>query len=764
MSPGNDLAGAGRWAGVIEAPLFNDNPRLPQAVKDFPVPHSPVMTRQMRRQPVAGVFLFWRILFLNTLPRMSKARPHCAGVPAKHSQRQNTAPKSATQPAGKFGRRLLVCLLLAAVTFAVFWPVTGYDFVNYDDNLYVTGNAQVRGGLTLEGTRWAFTTSQSAYWHPLTWFSHMLDCQFWGLNAGGHHLTSLLFHAANTILLFLVLHALTRAFWPCAFVAALFALHPLGVESVAWVAQRKNVLSTFFWLLTMGAYLRYVRRPNWRHYLLMIVCYALGLMAKPMLVTLPCVLLLLDYWPLQRFKLPMTHSTFWPLVREKLPLLLLAMASSILTYLGQRNLGVVTTLEQSPLLVRLAKVPVNYGTYLRNTIWPEGLVVPYPYLPTFSVPVVMLCLLLLAGLTLWSLWRISSAPYVPIGWFWFLGTLIPVIGLVQVGETPLADRFTYVPQIGLYLALAFAAREAMVKWRLPRMLVGLVAGLVLAGCVMQTRRQLSYWQNSETLIRRRIAVTKNNATAYYDLGCYLESKGQIAPAMENYQLAVRISPNYTKSLNNIGRILANEGHLDEAIEYYNRALQFDPNHLSALNNLGAALAAKRQFTEAMARYEKVLRLDPNFVYARYNLGVALEAEGRWEEAVGQYTEALRLQPDYWQAHNNLGYLLMLHGRQDEAVPHFLESLRLNPKQPDAHFNLGNALAMQQKYEEAATHFAESLKLSPNYAPAHKNLGMALARLGRREEAVSHLQEAIRLKPDYEEAMQQLRALGAQKEE
>ncbi|MGA2242974.1 MAG: tetratricopeptide repeat protein [Verrucomicrobiota bacterium] len=692
-------------------------------------------------------------------------------------------------------RRLLpVCLLLAAVTLAVFWPVTGHDFVNYDDNLYVTDNTHVREGLTLEGIWWAFGSLHACNWHPVTWLSHMLDVTLFGMRPGAHHLMNVLFHSANTGLLFAWLWRMTGVRWRSAMVAALFALHPLHVESVAWVAERKDMLSTFFGFLSLFCYAGYVQKrskiegreskanatpiPGSRSgtldYVLAFLFLAVGLMCKPMLVTWPFLMLLLDYWPLRRFEpaIPKANesqagtrlSTGWTLVREKTPFLFLSLASSVITVIAQANGRAVMSLKQLPFDERLGNALISYARYLGKTFWPVNLAVPYPFPDYWPTLTVISSSLLVVSLCVGTFRLRRRWPFLPVGWFLFLGLLVPVIGILQVGAQSLADRYTYVPLVGIFIIAVWGGNEILTRWRLPQTIGVLVVGLVLAGCVMFTRTQLGYWQNGETLLRHSIAVTKDNAFACYDLGWYLEGKGRVSAAMEYYQSAVRISPRYTKALNNIGSILADKGHLDEAIKYYNRALQFDPNHLSTLYNLGIALADKRQFTEAMAMYEKVLRLDSNSVPARYNLGVALEAEGRWEEAVGQYTEALRLKPNYWQAHNNLGYLLMLHGRRDEAVPHFLESLRLNPKQPDAHFNLGNALAIQQKYEEAAMHFAECLKLSPSFAPAHKNLGMALARLGRHEEAVSHLQEAIRLKPDDEEAIQQLRALGAQKEE
>jgi len=712
---------------------------------------------------------------------MSKARTRGSREPANDSRRGKIALESTPKPANRLAYRLLVCLLLAAVTFAVFWPVTGFDFVYTDDTFYVTHNAQVLRGLSPESVRWAFGTLHAANWHPVTWLAHMLDVTLFGLRPGAHHLMNVVFHASNAVLLFAWLWRMTRAFWRSALVAALFALHPLHVESVAWVSERKDVLSTFFGFLSLLYYAGYAKQkaaerksagaggknaPSF-NYWLALVFFALGLMSKPMLVTWPFLMLLLDYWPLRRFE-PLTPnsrlSTGWRLVQEKIPFLVLSLASSVVTVIAQKHGQAVLTLEQLPFNERLQNAVISYARYLGKAFWPANLVVPYPFPEQWPAWEVVLSLLLIIGLGAAAFGLRRRWPFLLVGWFLFVGTLVPVIGLLQVGSQSMADRYTYLPLVGIFIAVVWGVGEAQSRWRVPKTLTVPGAGLVLAACVIVTRNQLSYWQNSETLIRHTIAASKNNAFAYYDLGCYLEDMGQVAAAMDNYRMAIQLRPTYAKPLNNIGKILADEGHLDGAIDYYSRALHLDPEHVATLNNLGAALAEKRQFTDAMAMYEKALRLDPNFVYARYNLGIALETQGRWEEALAQYAEVLRVKPDYWQAHNNLGSLLMLHGRLNEAIDHFTESLRLNANQPNIDFNLGNTLAMQQKYEEAVLHFTECLKLSPDYAPAHKNLGMALLRLGRREEAINHLNEAVRLKPDYKEAIQQLRALDAQKGE
>jgi tetratricopeptide (TPR) repeat protein len=743
---------------------------------------------------------------------------------------------SPAEPSCRSGRGVVIVFLLILATLAIFWPVTGHDFLNYDDNLYVTENVVVRQGLTLGSVEWAFGAQHCANWHPLTWLSHLLDVTLFGLRPAGHHLMNVLFHAANATLLFVWLCRVTRAEWRSALVAALFALHPLHVESVAWVSERKDVLSTFFGLLTLWAYGRYAEkrsrverresraapgdpaldpRPSTIDYVLALVFFALGLMSKPMLVTWPFVLLLLDYWPLRRFETapelmrqPTSGSpprpaavsdaqwaVLWRLVREKIPFLILSVASAVITVIAQTHGRAVLSLEQLPFGERVANALVSYARYVGKALWPVNLAVPYPFPERWPAAVIISSTLLVVGVSLVAFRLRRRWPFLPAGWFLFLGTLVPVIGIVQVGGQSLADRYMYVPMTGIFIMAVWGLAEALACWRWPEALAWMGAGLVLTGLAARTRNQLHCWQNSETLLRHTVAATPKNAFACFDLGCYLETNGQMRAAIEHYQLAIQYRPTYAKPLNNMAKILIDQGLFDEAIEYCQRALRLDPNYPVALNNLGAALTGKREFAQAIPVYEKALRLDPDNADARYNsglalaavgrvneaidqyhlalklrpdapqtrngLGLALQAAGRPEEAIDQFNEALRLKPDFWEAHNNLGYLLLLQKRLDQAVLHFNESLRLNPRQLTSRFNLGNALAMQQNYEAAVAHFAECLRLSPDYAPAHKNLGMALARLGRRDEAISHLREALRLKPDYEEVKQQLRVLEGQ---
>ena len=661
----------------------------------------------------------------------------------------------------------MVCVFLVAAIWLVFGQTLHHGFVNFDDDEYVYNNVQVIHGLTLHGMAWAFTTEVSAYWHPLTWLSHMLDCQLWGLKAGGHHLTNVLLHTANALLLFLVLRRMTSlrpdegvgaaapqagALWCSAFVAAVFAVHPLDVESVAWVAERKNVLSTLFWLLTMGAYVRYVEKSEVQsprskvYYGLTLVFFALGLMSKPMLVTLPFVLLLLDYWPLQRvssFKFSVSSPGTTPsstlnsdqsragpqlsaLVFEKVPLLLLAVGSSVVTYLGQKNLNSVTTLKESPLGVRLAKVSVNYVGYLRDTFWPEGLTVLYPYPPTFSVVTVGLSVLLLASLTLLVLWTVRSRPYLAVGWFWFLGTMIPVIGLVQVGNTPVADRFTYVPQIGLYLMAAWAARDLTVSWRCRRQWRVAMATLVITALMVGASIQTTYWRNGESLWIRALACDPENFHAQSNLGNALFQTGRVDEAMAHFQEALRIKPDDAEIQNNFGNVLLQKGEVDEGIIHIQKALQIRPDNAEIQNNLGNALLQKGEVDEAIVHYQKALQIDPHGAEIRYDLGNALLQKGEVDEAIGDYQKALQINPYHADAHDNLGCALLQKGNVDEAMVHFQKALQINPDDADAHHNLASALLRKGRVDEAITQYQRALQIKPDYPEAQIDLAWVLA--------------------------------------
>ena len=603
----------------------------------------------------------------------------------------------------QFSGPLGIYLLLVAVTLAVYWPVMRCDFVNYDDPVYFTANPHVLAGLTSGDVRWAFTTSYASNWHPLTWLSLMLDAELFGKGPAGPHFTNLLFHTANTVLLFLLLRRLTAAIWRSAMVAALFALHPLHVESVAWISERKDVLSTFFGLLVLLFYVGYARRvtsDGWQvtrteitpqpspprvtchaslFYGLALVFFALSLMSKPMLVTLPLVMLLLDWWPLQRvtsgkWQVASVRNLVW----EKIPFFLVSVISCVVTFIAQQKGGAVTALTRISLSQRLDNAFVSYARYLGKAFWPNPLANLYPYPGNWELPLVVFSVALVVGLSAIAVLLARKFPFGFTGWFWFVGTLVPVIGLVQVGIQSMADRYTYVPLIGVFTVLVWGLGAVCAGRRVPGPLITFLAMTVLVACAFRTRDQLRYWQNDETLFRHTLAVTKNNYLAYNNLGTWLSKKGRITEAMDCFHKSLQIKPDDSDVLYNLGNAFAKLGNWDEAINNYQRALQIIPNQPDILDNLGFAFAARKQFADAIVCFEAALKLDPDSADAHNNLATVLFIQKKLDEAIRHYREAIRLMPDDPQFHSNLGDALVKQGQTAEAVRCYQAALQLKP--------------------------------------------------------------------------------------
>jgi protein O-mannosyl-transferase len=588
----------------------------------------------------------------------------------------------------------VVCALLLLGVALVFGQSLGHDFVNYDDDQYVYDNRPVAGGFTLAGIAWAFTEFHSSNWHPLTWLSHMLDCQVYGLDhPGGHHLTNILLHAANSVLLFLVLRRMTTGLWPSAFVAALFAVHPLHVESVAWVSERKDMLSGLFFMLTLAAYLRYVRHPfSLLRYLLVTFLFALGLLAKPMLVTMPFLLLLLDYWPLGRVacrsllpprgypgttmpssssghrNLHAAESTIvsgYPLdgrrdllalILEKLPWLALAAASCVMTYWAQ---GTAVIAEQKiSFPSRVANALVSCAAYLGQFVFPAGLAAFYPH-PLDSLPVWKIAAagLLLAGISLTVFAVGRKCPYLAVGWLWFLGMLVPVSGLVQVGLQAMADRYTYLTQIGLYIALAWGAEQFSSRGANRNRVVAAAAALVVAAAMCCAWQQTFYWRDSETLWRRSLARSPESPIGHGNLGRALAKRGRLDEAIDEYKKALAILPDYIESHGNLADALAVQNKFDEAIKHYEDVIRLSPLDNRVYVQLGVAWARQEKLPEAEDCFRKALRLNPSNAEACYDLAKALQQQGKTEGALAQYQETLRLNPDQPDALNDLAWIL-----------------------------------------------------------------------------------------------------------
>jgi tetratricopeptide (TPR) repeat protein len=666
---------------------------------------------------------------------------------------------------------LWIASALALVTLAVFCPVTGFQFVNYDDTDFVTANPHVQAGFTAESFRWAWSSEVARNWHPVTMFSHMFDCQLFGVKAWWPHLVNLLLHAANTVLLFRLFQRMTGAVWRSAAVAALFALHPLHVESVAWVAERKDVLSTLFWFLTTWAYLRYAEEFKVQSsklkvfYGLSLLFFALGLMSKPMLVTVPFTFLLLDYWPLGRMK---SGVTAWRLAAEKIPYFLLSAASCVVTFLVQEHGGAVLRLQDFPLGSRLGNALVSYVRYIELMFWPRhlaGLYLRSGQWPLWEVAPAALWLLAVSVLVL-AQWR--RRPYLAVGWFWYVGTLVPVIGLVQVGMQAIADRYTYVPLIGLFVILVWGGWELAGAWRLTKFAPAAMAA-ALAACAALTVHQEFYWKDSEALFKRMIDATPNNYMARYNLGNFYSKANRTNEAISNLTAAVEGEPNYADAHNNLGAILLDQKRYDEAIPHYRTAVRVHPEFLyyfNLANALADAASARHDtnaFAEAAQTYQQALQLNPGSSDAHHNLALTWQAQGRPSEALAEFEQAARLDPNRVDTWTQLGFLYATQNRMPDAERVFRQLIRLQPNHAEDYGWLGNALAEQSKLADAIPFYLTALKLNPADSKTEFNLALTLSRLGKRDEAAEHYRQALRINPNYAEAQTALRQLRDQPE-
>ena len=652
----------------------------------------------------------------------------------------------------------VISLLLMVTTLVVFWPTSRFDFINFDDNIYISENPHVRSGLTWNNIQWALSaelTSDSSHadlWIPVTFFSHILTAELFGMNPSAHHLVNVALHILNTVLLFWVLRRMTRDLWPSAFVAALFAIHPLHVESVAWVTERKDVLSMLFFLLTIGAYVRYIEQPHFSRYFPIICLFALGLMAKPMLVTLPIVLLLLDYWPLGRiplhdFKLSGYFKGMGRLVWEKLPLFFLSAAFSVMTVISAQRAGATRSFEMLPLWTRIVNAFISYATYIRKMIWPTDLAVFYPYqvdsLSMWQVSVVGL--LLLAATSAFIGWR-EKRPYWVTGWFLYLVTLLPVIGLVQAGRQAMADRYTYIPLIGVFIMLAWGIPDFVKNWRYRKILLPLAAALVLPALMICTRVQLSHWRNSITIFEHAIEVTNDNFTAHNNLGIALAADGRIEAAIAHYSEAIRINPTDERGHNNLGVAFIKQGKFEEAQSHYLEAMRLKPNYVEAYNNMAIALEKQGKIEEASEYFKETLRINPSYVSAVTGLGNLYFNAGKTQDAIEQYIHAIEITPNNADAHFNIGIALSRQRKNEEAIRHYNQAIQLKPDYADAHFNLGGLLGLQGNLQDAITQFSAFVRMKPGDAQGHYILGYALVKQGQIEEGIIHYTESLLINP------------------
>jgi Flp pilus assembly protein TadD len=658
-------------------------------------------------------------------------------------------------------KALLGGIILFGLVLWTFLPAIDGEFVVYDDPDYVSANLQVQHGLTWENVKWAFSSFKAANWHPLTWLSHMVDCQIYGLAPWGHHLTSLLLHALNTLLAYVVFRRITGVTGRAFIVALLFGLHPLRVESVAWVAERKDVLSTAFWLLTLWAYAKYVEtgagqdptpklpagggghrdrmtaetrtactnaspklafrhvlpvgRLPWLYYGLALAFFVLGLMSKPMLVTVPCVMLLLDYWPLRRWP----QRSARDLVLEKGPFFVVAILSSTATWAVQQRGGAIVA--GLPLTARLENAVVAYCRYLGKLFCPIDLAAFYPPVGRWPGGTVLLACLLLLALSVMAITLRRRFPYCLMGWLWFLGTLVPVIGLVPAGEQSMADRYSYVPSIGIILAVVWGAYDLTKRWRYQAMAASIATVGAACLCLWLTRTQIGYWKDTETLFRHALLITQHNYVAHNNLGTALDKQERWDEALSEFRQALHAKPDYPEALNNLGVALDRQGHVEEAIAQLRQTLKLRPRYAVAHYNLGVALQEQGHLDEAIAQYQEALSLKPRYADAHCNLGLALQRKRDLDGAIAQFQAILKFQPNSPEVCNKLGVVLEQKGQLDEAIRLYFAALKLNPDYARAHFNLGVALGRKGQVDPAIAELEQSLKLEPDYAPAQTNL-------------------------------------------
>lgn len=647
--------------------------------------------------------------------------------------------------------KLFIGLFLVITILIPYGQMLKHDFVYFDDNRYVTENEEVKAGLTVEGIKWAFTTTHAEFWHPLTWLSLMLDTQIFGVKPGGYLFTNLLLHICNTLLLFLILNRVTGNAWPSGFVAALFALHPLHVESVAWIAQRKDVLSTFFWMLAMLSYVIYAEQKRLSAYLAVFLSLLLGLMAKPMLVTLPFALLLFDYWPLRRLQYPTSFKSFIlsasALIREKIPLIVIALAASIGAYSAQQSSGGIKSLAAISLADRIANALVSYIGYIGKMLWPSKLACFYPFpdgLPWWQVGI---CLFLLAFISWWAIRSARQAPYFIVGWLWYLATLLPVIGLIKIGGFAMADRYSYVPSIGVFIILTWGIAALVSNRHYHRLITASLAAVALFGCIATTWFQVRIWQNKFTLFTHALEVTSNNYFAHVALGLELRNQGKLDAAIAQFLKALDIKPNYMPTYINLGTTYASQGNTAEAVKILSEAVRRKPILYDAHKNLGMLYEKQGDLDQAVRHFRQAADITPQNPIAQNILGNALAAQGKLDEALDHYSTSLRLQPANADVHYNLGIVFEKQGKIAAAIREYSTAVKIEPNYAEAYYNLANLMVTQKKFPAAIDHYQKALSIRPDLTAALNNLALVYATIGEYEAAVASLLQMAKLQPD-----------------
>ena len=677
----------------------------------------------------------------------------------------------------EFARRrpsLTFSFILGLFTFLLYLPIVRNGFVGYDDQGYITENTHVSTGLSWPNIVWAFKSDEQANWHPLTWISHMADCQMFGLNPAGHHFINILLHTTNTLLIFFLLKQMTRELWASALVAAFFGWHPLHVESVAWASERKDVLSTFFWLLTMIVYVKYTRKPGAFAYLAALVLFACALMSKPMAVTLPFVLLLMDFWPLNRFASVdrnATHDfsnqnpgislrTIAFLVLEKLPFFALSLLDCYVTFLVQKSGGAVLSVAALPFSYRFANALWSYLRYISNLLCPMGLSVIYPYkahLPVVLVAISIVLLVIWSGLFL--VWR-KKFRYLLVGWLWFLGTLVPTIGLIQVGAQSMADRYMYIPSIGLFILIVWGIKD-LIRFNPACRNYCLVAGATaLTLCLVMTSWQIRYWRDTVTLFVHAIKVTGDNGVAYFTLGTVYEQTGDRTNALALYKKSVEIDPNYLPSQICLGRMLLVNGDYQNAKPHLDYAELLNNRDPDLEVNMGLLLQQAGRNDEGVSHVRRAVQMNPESAQNHYYLAYALEKMTNTTEAIQEFSTTLQLQPDYPDARYGLAAALTTAGRTNEAIAQYQIEIQQHPKNLEAHYNLGLAFLDSHQFTDADKEFSIELNLSPGELKAHYRLAQALAGENKFAEAVTEYRKSLQIMPAFPDAKRELNRLLA----
>ncbi len=628
-----------------------------------------------------------------------------------------------------------IYIILAAVTFAVYLRVISNGFVNYDDNKYITENPYTQSGLNLNSIKWAFE-GKLDYWNPLTLLSHTLDCQLFGLNPAGHHMVNLLFHIINVLLLFGTLRMMTGAVWQSAFVAVIFAIHPLNVESVAWISERKNVLSTMFWLLTICSYWKYSKALNIKWYLLTLLFFVMGLMSKPMVVTLPFILLLLDYWPIQRLKSLSEWKTEGKLLVEKIPFFVLSAILCVITFLRQKAVGTVATIDEVPFSIRLTNAVVSYGKYITKEIWPTKLAVLYPLLNEIVIWEIIVSAAGLVAISIFIIKYGRKSKYLLVGWLWYLGTLVPMIGIIQVGKQAMADRYVYVPMIGLFIIIGWGICELTEQWVHRKIILKISAGGVIGALSILTFIQVGYWKNSITLFEHTLAAAaRDSHLIHYYLGAAYIDNGEYEKAKSELDNAIRIKPDYADAYNSLGIYYYKVGHYEEAIAACNQAIRMNPNDGEAYNNLGIDYYKLGRYEEAEKAYKQAISINPDFAEAYNNLGSLYGTEGYYEKLIEACKAAIKIKPNYAEAYYNLciGYDRL--GRYQESIEACKQMIQIKPDYAEAYLKLGIIYGKVSCYEDAINSYKQAIKINPNLAEAYNFLSRTYLIIGDKESAL-----------------------------